>query len=66
MTMNDQGSSRGKAPYVSPVLSGLDLFGAEASLGSCCRESASQCSTASRNSRAMTLDGSKSQTSVNS
>ena len=66
MTMNDEQPSGRKAPYVSPVLAGLDLFGAEASFGSCCRESAAACTTSSRSSRAMTLDGSKAQTSVNS
>jgi hypothetical protein len=55
-----------KRPYVTPVLAGQDLFGAEAAVSSCCRATTGTCSTSTRNSLRMTIDGSKNQTSTNS
>ena len=59
-----------KRPYVTPVLTGYDLFGAEAASGSCCRASSSpsggSCSTTSRNTLRMRIDGSKNTLNVNS
>jgi hypothetical protein len=48
------------------VLAGQDLFGAEASATACCRATTGACSTSTRNSLRMTIDGSKRQTSTNS
>ena len=56
----------GKRPYVTPVLAGADLFGAEAASGSCCRDTSGTCSTTTRNTLRTRIDGSKAQTSVNS
>ena len=55
-----------KRPYVTPELAGHDLFGAEASASACCRATAGTCSTTTRNSLRMTIDGAKNQTSTNS
>jgi hypothetical protein len=51
---------------VTPVLAGQDLFGAEASVTSCCRATAGTCSTTTRQTLRMTIDGAKRQTSSNS
>ncbi len=55
-----------KRPYVTPVLAGHDLFGAEAAVGSCCRVTTGTCSTSTRNTLRTRIDGSKAQTSINS
>jgi hypothetical protein len=64
--MDHEPRANGKRPYVTPVLAGQDLFGAEASATACCRTTAGTCSTTTRNSLRMTIDGSKNQTSSNS
>jgi hypothetical protein len=55
-----------RRPYVTPVLTGYDLFGAEALSGSCCRATTGTCSSTTRNTLRTRIDGSKAQTNVNS
>jgi hypothetical protein len=55
-----------KRPYTTPVLTGSDIFGAEAASGACCRATTGTCSTTTRSTLRMTIDGSKAQTSTNS
>ena len=64
--MERESRTTGKRPYVTPVLAGQDLFGAEASATACCRATTGTCSTTTRNTLRMTIDGSKNQTSSNS
>ena len=66
MTMDQDSGAAAKRPYTTPVLKGYDLFGAEAAAGSCCRSTTGTCSTTTRNTLRMTIDGSKAQTSTNS
>jgi hypothetical protein len=63
--MSTEGNAS-KRPYVTPVLSGHDLFGAEAAVGSCCRATTGTCSLTTRTTLRVRVDGSKAQTSVNS
>ena len=56
----------GKRPYERPTLDGMDLFGAEASAGACCRATTTTCSSTTRDSLRMQFDGAKVRTSTNS
>ena len=64
--MDQEPRAQAKRPYTTPVLTGFDLFGAEAAAGNCCRSTTGACSTTTRNTLRMTIDGSKAQTSSNS
>ena len=64
--MDQEARASTKRPYITPVLSGHDLFGAEAATGACCRATTGTCSTTTRNTLRMTIDGAKNQTSSNS
>jgi hypothetical protein len=64
--MAHESGADGKRPYVTPVLAGQDLFGAEASATACCRATNGTCSNSTRNALRMTIDGSKRRTSSNS
>ena len=64
--MDQESRASAKRPYTTPVLTGYDLFGAEAAAGNCCRSTTGTCSNGTRNTLRMTIDGSKNQTSSNS
>ena len=64
--MDQESGAPAKRPYMTPTLSGYDLFGAEAASGACCRSTTGTCSTSTRNTLRMTIDGAKAQTSSNS
>jgi len=65
MSMDQDVRANAKRPYATPVLVGLDLFGAEASVGSCCRTSMATCSVATRTGM-VSVDGAKVQATTNS
>ena len=66
MTMDHEHRKGEKRPYVTPVLAGQDIFGAEASSSACCRATTGTCLSSTRNTLRTTIDGLKKQTSVNS
>jgi len=65
-TMEHDPGASAKRPYVTPVLAGYDLFGAEATSSQCCRATTGTCSTSVRGTLRIRIDGAKKQTSVNS
>jgi hypothetical protein len=60
-----EASGQTKRPYERPRLEPIDIFGAEASYGSCCR-SYGTCSYTARNTKRTTTDANKATTSTSS